>query len=70
MQENKWVLLSRSLWATLLPIIGLILTTTGVTGAEGILGLSDTIFGGGIVIVAGVLEFLHQRNPQPTSIAK
>lgn len=70
MVENKWVGLSRSLWATLLPIIGLILNTTGVSGADGILGLSDTVFNSVLVVVAGVLQFLHLRNPKPTSLAK
>ena len=68
MEENKWIGLSRSLWATLTPIIGVVLSTTGVVGADGIIALSNTVFGAIIVSIAGVLEFLHQRSPKPTTI--
>lgn len=70
MPENKWVGLSRSLWATLLPMGLLILDQTGVAGSAQIGELANTIVTSVIVIASGVLQFLHMRNPQPTSAAK
>ena len=67
MGENKWVGFSRSLWASLLPIITIILTAAGVTGVEQIDEIGTTIVNAGSVIAGAVLEFLHLRNPKPTS---
>ena len=70
MEENKWFILSRSLWATLVPMALLILNQMGVTGADQMGELANTAFNGVSMVVAGVLQFLAMRNPQPTNIAK
>ena len=70
MAENKWVILSRSLWSALLPILTIVLTAAGVTDVEAIGALGTGLVNGGAVIASVILQFLHQRNPQPTTLAK
>lgn len=70
MEPNKWVVLSRSLWATLLPMILLILNQMGVTGAESIGDLANTSFNAAVMVVAGVLQFRHMRSPEPTTLSE
>lgn len=67
--EHKWVGFSRSLWASVLPIITLVLTATGVTGAEQIGAIGTTIVNAGAVVASAVLEYMHLKNPAPTSVS-
>ena len=70
MSENKWIGLSRSLWSAILPIVALVLNQLDVTGAEKIGELASNIFNATMLGVSAVLQYLHQRNPEPTSVAK
>lgn len=70
MTENKWIGLSRSLWSAMLPVLALILNQAGVTGADQIGELASNVFNGTMLVVAAVLQYLHQRNPKPTTLAK
>lgn len=70
MNENKWVGLSRSLWSAILPILSIILTAAGVTDVESIGAMGTGIVNGGAVIASAILQFFHQRNPEPTSAAR
>ncbi len=54
----------------LLPIFALVMSQAGVTGADEIGELANTVFLGATGIVAAVLQFMHQRSPQPTTATK
>ena len=68
MSENKWIGFSRSLWSALLPLILLALNAAGVTNADNIGAIASRVVEGGIVVAALVLQYLHQRDPKPTTL--
>ena len=67
--NNKFILLSRSLWSAILPLVLLVLDAFGVTGSTEIGEFANGVVEAVIVIASLVLQFLHQRNPKPTSLA-
>lgn len=67
--NNKFILLSRSLWSAILPLVLLVLNAFGVTGSTEIGEFANGVVEAVIVIASLVLQFLHQRNPKPTSLA-
>lgn len=70
MSETKWIGFSRSLWSMLLPIIVLTLNQFGVTTSEAIGDNLSNVFNGGLMVVAAVLQLLHQRDPKATTLKK
>jgi amino acid permease len=67
--NNKFILLSRSLWSAILPLLLLVLNAFGVTGSAEIGEFANGVVEAVIVIASLVLQFLHQRNPKPTNLA-
>jgi hypothetical protein len=65
--NNKFILLSRSLWSAILLL--LVLNAFGVTGSAEIGEFANGVVEAVIVIASLVLQFLHQRNPKPTNLA-
>ena len=66
--ENKWIGFSRSLWSALLPLVLLALNAAGVTNADSIGTIASRVVEGGIIVASLILQYLHQRDPQPTSL--
>lgn len=67
--ENKWIGFSRSLWSAFLPVALIVARMFGVEGADQLGEIATRTIDSIIVIASLVLQFLHQRNPQPTSAA-
>lgn len=67
---NKWIGLSRSMWSALLPVILIMLRVFGVADVDSIGEVATNVFDGVIVVASAVLQFLHQRDPEPTSLAR
>lgn len=68
--DNKWIGFSRSLWSALLPVVLITLRLFGVADAESIGELATSVVDGLIVAASAVLQFLHQRDPEPTSASR
>lgn len=67
--ENKWIGFSRSLWSALLPIALVLMRVFGVADVDSIGEVAAGIVDSLIVAASIVLQFLHQRDPQPTSVS-
>lgn len=68
--DNKWIGFSRSLWSALLPVILIALRMFGVADVGAIGEMATNIVDAVIVAASAVLQFKHQRDPEPTSIAR
>ena len=68
--DNKWVGFSRSLWSAALPVVLIVARVFGLDGADQIGEIATKVIDSGIVIASMVLQYLHQRNPQPTSASQ
>ena len=67
---NKWIGFSRSLWSAVLPVMLIVARMFGIDDADAIGEIATQAIGAVIVVVSLVLQFLHQRNPEPTSAAE
>ena len=67
--ENKWVGFSRSLWSMLLPVILVMLRVFGVDDTAMIGDIATKVIDSSIVVASLVLQFLHQKNPEPTNVS-
>lgn len=67
--DNKWIGFSRSLWSALLPVILIALRVFGVADVDSIGELATKVVDAVIVAASAILQFRHQRDPQPTSLA-
>ena len=68
--QNKWIGLSRSMWSALLPIALVVMRVFGVADVDSIGEVATSVVDGFIVVASVVLQFLHQRNPEPTTLAR
>jgi hypothetical protein len=69
MMESKWIGFSRSLWSALLPIALVMMRVFGVADVDSIGEVATNVVDALIVVASVVLQFLHQRDPKPTSIS-
>jgi hypothetical protein len=67
MAENKNIIKSRSLWSALLPIVAIAGQQAGL--GEGFSQTINQLVVAVIGVAALVLNFMHQRDPKPTTLA-
>jgi hypothetical protein len=70
MEGNKWIGFSRSLWSALLPVVLITMRVFGVADVDQIGETATKVVDSLIVMISAVLQFMHQRNPQPTTLAR
>ena len=68
--DNKWLGFSRSLWSALLPVILIALRVFGVADVDSIGELATNVVDAVIVAASAILQFRHQRAPEPTTAAR
>jgi hypothetical protein len=68
--NNKWIGFSRSLWSALLPVILIALRVFGVADVDSIGELATNVVDAVIVAASAILQFKHQRDPEPTTAAR
>jgi hypothetical protein len=67
---NKWIGFSRSLWSALLPVIMIALRIFGVADVDSIGEVATNVFDGFVIVASAVLQFMHQRSPEPTNLVR